>query len=231
VSPVPHAAALNRCRQYEPEYKLLEHPHLQRVVLVGDDRTPTRPQAAVLARFPGRDWMPARCLRDVRLDVMRRIQRYRWADCHPPHAQGSSAYWSLTSDGERALQRWRAREAQRPIYRCAECGHGRHLTAWANVCAHGPLGPDGHLTRYDWDEEDEIHEDSIQCTIHPDGAIEHRVGERWHRWWACPKCSGTGKASSGYPCHAAGLQDDGSLRDDECGAHHGWRPNRATAAP
>lgn len=221
-----HISPLNRCRQYEPRYELLEHPHPERVALVGSDRLPTGPQAAVLARFTGRDWMAARHFRDVRPDVLRRIERYRWAERHPPpDGQPGTTYWSVTGDGEGALHRWRDHEAQRPVYRCAECGHGRHLTAWAGANIHGPLAPNGSdLESDDWTDVWGIHEDSIECSEHPDGVIEHRVGEHWCRWWVCPRCDGNGRTSGGYPCPEPGLGKDGTFRDDRYGPHEGWRP-------
>jgi hypothetical protein len=221
-----HISALNRCRQYEPRYALLKHPHPERVALVGDDRLPTSPQAAVLARFTGRDWMAARQLRDVRPDVLRRIERYRWAERHPPReGQPGNTYWSLTGDGELALRQWRDHEAQRPVWRCAECGHGRHLTAWAGANIHGPLAPNGtDLESDDWVDVWGVHEDSIQCGEHPDGVLERRVGERWCRWWVCPNCDGNGQRPGGYSCHEPGLREDGTFRDDRHGPHKGWRP-------
>src|SRR5215475_11275806 len=91
-------------------------------------------------------------------------------------------------------------------YRCADCGNGDHLTAWAIIVAHGPLGADGHLTQYDWDEEDWLHEDSVQCAEHPDGVIEHFADGRLCRFWVCAWCGGDGRYC------------------DYIKEHKGWRP-------
>ena len=98
------------------------------------------------------------------------------------------------------------------IYRCADCGGGDQLTAWAIVIAHGPLGADGHLTEYDWDEEDWLFEDSIVCLKHPDAVIEQYIDSEWCRWWVCPWCGGDGEYC------------------DYVKKHAGWRPVSEIAA-
>lgn len=104
------------------------------------------------------------------------------------------------------------------VYRCAECRNGKHLTAWAIVLCHGPLDADGHLTEYDWDEEDWLHEDSIECSKHPAAVIEHSVNGEWCRWWRCPWCWGDGKY-----CPYEGFRPADGTRTD---AHQGLRPAR-----
>lgn len=182
-------------------------------------------RAAVLARFTGRGWMAARQLREVRPDVLRRLEQYRWAERHLfPEGQPGNTWWSLTGDGEQALRRWRDHEAQRPVYRCAECRHGRHLTAWAGANIHGPLAPDGSdLESYDWTDVWGIHEDSIQCSKHSDGVIEHRVGERLVPPAGVPALRRQRPHSGGYPCRGPGLGADGAFRDDRHGPHKGRR--------
>jgi hypothetical protein len=100
------------------------------------------------------------------------------------------------------------------VYRCAECGHGKHLTAWANVCCHGPLGSDGHLTEYDWDEEDWLQEDSIQCAEHPDAVVEKLIDGTWCQWYQCRWCLGDGRS-----CDEGFRPPGGSGK-----VHAGWRP-------
>ena len=90
------------------------------------------------------------------------------------------------------MQDTRAEPAAASVWRCAECKHGQHLTAWGNASVHGPLGADGEITSYEWDELWQVHEDSIQCGQHPDAVIEKCVGGRWCRWWCCPHCTGDG---------------------------------------
>ena len=111
------------------------------------------------------------------------------------------------------------------VYRCAECGHGRYLTAWAIILAHGPVGPDGHIARYDWDEEDLLQEDSIECSKHPDSVTEMLVDGQWCRWWTCPSCKG--ETHPGWDrCTAPGLPPErGTYRE----RHKGWRPVETAA--
>lgn len=78
------------------------------------------------------------------------------------------------------------------LYRCADCSHGKHLTAWAASTVHGPLGADGELDSHDWEDDYQTHEESIQCTRHPDSAIERLVDGIWCRWWNCIRCGGEG---------------------------------------
>jgi hypothetical protein len=76
------------------------------------------------------------------------------------------------------------------VYRCADCGHGRHLWAWAGANAYGPLATNGELEYYEDVDEWGIHEDSIQCSEHPGAVIEHSIDGQWHRWWSCARCHG-----------------------------------------
>jgi hypothetical protein len=96
-------------------------------------------------------------------------------------------------------------------YRCAECGNGEKLWAWAGANVYGPLAADGsELMEHEAVEEWGIHEDSIQCTEHPGAVIEMFNRGKWCRWWFCPKCGGRGrvavgehwKAPDGYECPA-----------------------------
>jgi len=81
-------------------------------------------------------------------------------------------------------------------FRCADCGHGEHLEACAAAVASGPLAADGELERHDNVEECYVHEDSIQCVIHPDAAVHKLIDGTYHRWALCESCRGTG---SRYP--------------------------------
>lgn len=102
-------------------------------------------------------------------------------------------------------------------YRCADCLHGAHLTAWVIVLAHGPLGPDGKLAEVDYDEEDVLYEDSIACTEHPDSVIEQSVDGVWCHWWACFLCGGEPRGWGDLPCRGP---SPAALK----GAHRGWCP-------
>lgn len=82
-------------------------------------------------------------------------------------------------------------------WRCAECGHGRHLWAYAQANAYGPLDADGTLVRHDDVVECFTWEDSIQCERHPSAIIEHRVGTRFFRWRHCEHCNGAGRINAG----------------------------------
>jgi hypothetical protein len=109
-------------------------------------------------------------------------------------------------------------------YRCALCGHGKRLTAWALVLMHGPLGADGHLAENGYGEEIEVQEDSISCTKHPDAVIERMLDGAWCRWWSCPECDGRGWISGGspypdYPCPA-----EPRTSAWQPVAHKGWLP-------
>lgn len=109
-------------------------------------------------------------------------------------------------------------KAPASLYRCAECGHGQHLTAWGNASVHGKLGADGEIESYDWDDLWEIHEDSIQCERHPDAVLEKFAAGQWCRWWNCPRCGGRGRA----------CPEDGILPADGDGkrtAHAGLWPS------
>lgn len=106
--------------------------------------------------------------------------------------------------------------------------------AWAPANAYGPVAADGELARHDdvWDYG--LHEDSIQCTEHPDGVIEWSDGGVWCRWWCCPKCDGKGRvhagenwrAPDGYEC-SEGISLPGKYGPYKI--HRGWRPAEALA--
>lgn len=106
------------------------------------------------------------------------------------------------------------------VYRCATCGHGNRLFAYAHANIHGHLGLDGQLDSYDYIDtwEDPI-EESIECGRHPDGIIEMCIDGVWHRPWSCPKCN-----SKGY------IEYDGGRYRSKCsdpgfeGKHACWRP-------
>lgn len=112
------------------------------------------------------------------------------------------------------------------IYRCAECGHGRHLYAWSQAVAYGPVDRDGLLARHDDTDDCFLFVESIQCDRHPSGRIETKVGTRFHVWERCGLCSDEpdGLRKRGYymgPCpECKGLggrwvlpASDGSLSD------------------
>ena len=113
-------------------------------------------------------------------------------------------------------------------YRCADCGHGRNLKAWAGANAYGPLAASGsELDEHEDVMEWGIHEDSITCSVHPDAEIEHLVDGQWYRWWTCAECKGSGRVHrraigtrDGYPCRALGEPTWGFA----FGKHEEWRP-------
>jgi hypothetical protein len=115
------------------------------------------------------------------------------------------------------------------VYHCAECGHWRNLRAYAAAVVYGPLGADGDLECYSDIDDYEVEEDSIQCTEHPDAALEKFTGGAWCRWWQCPTCQGRGrvhvgehwKAPDGYPCRD-GIEVPGKHGPRKI--HAGWRP-------
>jgi hypothetical protein len=106
------------------------------------------------------------------------------------------------------------------VYRCEECGHGLHLTAWAAALTFGPLGADGQLEGSGiWDEV--IHEDSIECSRHPDATIEKLVDGQWCRWWVCPQCKGKQRRPGWPACPEPGLPPEPRTYGER---HVGWRP-------
>jgi hypothetical protein len=60
------------------------------------------------------------------------------------------------------------------VFRCAQCGDGTQLRGWVHLNAHGPVGADGKIERYDYESEDahEIIEESVTCRIHGEDFIE-----------------------------------------------------------
>lgn len=81
----------------------------------------------------------------------------------------------------------------RSLYRCAECGNGDHLSCWSIGLFEGPMGSDGSLLRYDWEEDTEVQESSIKCAIHGDCVPIHKlIGGVYHRWERCESCEGKG---------------------------------------
>lgn len=110
--------------------------------------------------------------------------------------------------------------ASQEVYRCAECGHGKHLAAWGSASVHGPLSAGGEIESYDWDEVWEVHEDSIQCAVHPGAVLEKSIVGRWCRWWICSRCDG--KTRDGH-CPEDGIHPaDG---DGKQIVHAGWWPS------
>jgi hypothetical protein len=92
-------------------------------------------------------------------------------------------------------------DASTSLYRCAECGHGEHLTAYAEAVAFGPLGPNGKLARHDDVDDDIVFETSIACTVHLDATIEKLVDGGYGRWLDCLDCNGSGKRGYHMSCH------------------------------
>ncbi len=63
------------------------------------------------------------------------------------------------------------------VFRCAECGDGTRLRAWVHLNAHGPVGADGKIERYDYESEDadEIIEESVTCSVHGEDPVEKLI--------------------------------------------------------
>lgn len=121
------------------------------------------------------------------------------------------------------------------VYRCADCGHGRHLMAYGLAVTYGPLGADGELERHDDVDDYDIQEGSICCTTHIDSVIEKQVNGVWCRFWNCPRCQGYGKvdrrtgtrgAWDGFECSEGIPMPRGGWGK----IHEGWRPVAELAA-
>ena len=114
------------------------------------------------------------------------------------------------------------------VYRCGDCGHGKHLEAWGSATVHGPLDPDGSISEFDWDDVYDVHEGSIQCGKHPGGRIEKKIGRRWCYWRACPWCNGRGAFIGGGSCseELAFVPFDGGKP-----GHGGWWPVTVPVPP
>lgn len=106
------------------------------------------------------------------------------------------------------------------VFRCADCGHGEFLWAWAGALVEGPLGADGHLAGFEITEEDWLHEDSIDCQRHPGAEIEKLVDDQWCRYWRCPECEGKPRQPWNQ-CRQPGLPPDPPGHAER---HEGWRP-------
>lgn len=80
-------------------------------------------------------------------------------------------------------------------WRCATCGHGEHLSAWAEANIAGPLGRDSLVLPLEVEQHggDDVYESSVQCDRHPDGALERWYGGHWCRWTTCEDCAGSGE--------------------------------------
>jgi hypothetical protein len=99
-----------------------------------------------------------------------------------------------------------------------------HLTAWAGCNAYGPVAVHGHeLERHDAVEEWGIHEDSIECAVHPGSVIEKTVCGEWRRWWVCPGCNGRGGTRVSYGGVWSRCLTPGHDGGEEYGRpHSGW---------
>lgn len=147
----------------------------------------------------------------------------------PYRAAGRVSYSCASSAAclrRQVLAEAEARAGWTGVYRCPECGHGHHLTAWGNASVHGPLGQDGEITAYEYDELYEVHEDSIQCSRHPDGGFDKFIGGRWCRWVDCPRCQGRGKFTvrDGLHDYERECPEEGFTDVEGRVAHGGWWP-------
>lgn len=66
------------------------------------------------------------------------------------------------------------------VFRCAECGHGQNLRAWATVNIHGDLAPDGNIEWPDYEDDAfwPVIEESVTCKVHGEDHIEKLTGGR-----------------------------------------------------
>lgn len=81
-------------------------------------------------------------------------------------------------------------------YRCAQCRHGKHLSAWAQSNVHGRLLDDGTVEE-SYSDQHTLFEGSIQCDRHPDAELQRRVNGRWTRWLACVWAEGQFRCREG----------------------------------
>jgi hypothetical protein len=192
---------------------------------IAPDAPPTARQYQTLRAIHARGHGTARQL-GTRTEVMHRLETAGWVT----PAEGKQ--WRLAAGAVEAMRRYELAhppddgKAEASLYRCAECGHGKHLVAWGNASVHGSLGADGQIEFYDWDELWEVHEDSIQCARHPGAVLEKMIDGRWHRWWSCPRCPGSGRLpgndfNQGRDCPGKAFPVAG--RDGQL-AHSGWWP-------
>jgi hypothetical protein len=67
------------------------------------------------------------------------------------------------------------------VFRCARCGDGTRLRAWAHVNIHGDVGPDGLIERSDYEDDAflPILEESVTCKVHGEDHVEKLVGARY----------------------------------------------------
>jgi hypothetical protein len=111
------------------------------------------------------------------------------------------------------------------LYRCAECQHGRNLSAWGNASVYGPLDEKGDISYIEWEEVYNVHLDSIQCRKHPDPILEKKINGQWCRWWTCPLCQE--RDEDRKHCPEEGVEPfppDTSHRPRR--VHGTWWPNR-----
>ena len=92
----------------------------------------------------------------------------------------------------------RTRPLKDDVYRCSECGHGRHLTAWFSGLAEGTVeGSRFGEEIYGW-EDTEIQEGSLACSVHGDLVeIHKRVDGVWCAPSRCPACT-RGETAGAY---------------------------------
>lgn len=117
-------------------------------------------------------------------------------------------------------------------WRCETCGHGRRLTAVAGVNVYGELGRDGLVSLIN-DEQFELYDSSVQCTLHPGDPLQRWFDGHWTRWVPCDNCKGTGIGRTPMPFTNPYNPDFRSC--EECSGRGGaWRfkrqqPERAAA--
>jgi hypothetical protein len=111
------------------------------------------------------------------------------------------------------------------LYRCAECQHGRNLSAWGDATVHGPLDDKGDIEYINWEEVHEVHEASIQCSEHPDCILEKKINGQWCRWWTCPRCHDHEKDRKGCPEEGVEPFPPDTSRPPQR-VHGTWWPNR-----
>lgn len=95
-------------------------------------------------------------------------------------------------------------------YRCAVCGDGQHLTAYAQTVSCGPLRADGgDLLSFDETYTCFIFGDSVSCSLHGEREIEVLVEGEWSVWSRCGECGGRGRVGAGrHPRYPDGWRCD-----------------------
>ena len=84
------------------------------------------------------------------------------------------------------------------VYRCSECGHGRHLTAWFLGLAEGTVEGSRFGEEIQGWEDTEVQESSLACSVHGALVEVHKLVDGvWCVPTMCPACA-FGATTSAY---------------------------------